>query len=298
MTQGSPFAGQEEDRFDRYFNRPLAAPLARRFAAAGLHPNTVSVIGLGVGVIAGWFWQFRTLEPALVGAGLLIVATVLDNTDGMVARLTGKTSEFGKVLDGVCDNFVFGSIYLFSCVAMWSQESPFGQPYGALSLILVLLGAISHSHQSAMTDFYKMEWKFWLLGSDSARYRERTALLQEADTKRGLHRIFLKLLAGHARSQARLAPTRLALLAEWEPRRGDPGFERRYAARNGGPMRGWFLLGPNWHLFLVMVFLLLGRMDLYFLAMMTVWNLILLLTVRAQARSDLALAAELRSESP
>jgi phosphatidylglycerophosphate synthase len=281
-----PYAGLEEDRFDRFFNRPLARPLARVFARLGWHPNTVSIIGLLLGVIAGWFWQYQTTELALIGVALLIASTVLDNTDGMVARLTGKTSEFGKVLDGVCDNFVFASIYAFSLLAMWHMPAIWGGVYGPLAIPVLAIGAVSHSHQSAMTDFYKMEWKYWLLGSDGAKYRTCEELQRDAKLKTGLHRVFLGLLANHAGQQARLARVRLQQSTSWATRRGQTTFSERYAKLNNLPMQGWFVMGPNWHLFSAMVFLLLGRMDLYFIAQFTIFNVVMVLTQRAQNRAD------------
>lgn len=293
MSSGSPYAGQEEDHFDRYFNRPLARPVARALASLGWHPNAVSCAGLAAGVAAGWFWQYPAFHPAVYGVALLVVATILDNADGMVARLTGKSSEFGRVLDGVCDNFVFASIYSFSLIAIWNLESPLGARYGVFAIPLVLAGAASHSFQSAMTDFYKMEWKYWVLRSDGARFRPAGDALEEARARGGLHGLFLRLLAGHARQQAGLAGVRLREAGLWRVHRDRPDFPALYARLNRGPMQGWFLLGPNWHLYGAMAFALAGRMDLYFLGLAIVLNGVLAATMAGQARSDRALSASL-----
>ena len=289
MAPTDPFNGREEDPFDRFFNRPLARPLAHLFASWGWHPNWVTMVGLLVGVAAGWFWQFVTWERTLPGVLLLAAATILDNADGMVARLTGKSSEFGKILDGVCDNFVFGSIYLFSAIAIWSMATPLGGTYGWWTVPLVGLGVISHSHQSAMMDFYKLEWKYWALGNDGARFRSPEELQADLGKRKGLERTFLRLLLGHAKEQVRLSPTRQKLMGAWAPHRSEATFPDAYASRNALPMQGWYIMGPNWHLFSAMVFGLLGRMDLYFIAQFTVFNVILLWSMGVQARADQAL---------
>ena len=54
MPESSPYAGQEEDRIDRWFSRKLAYPVAVVCARLGVHPNTVSIFGMLLGVAAGW----------------------------------------------------------------------------------------------------------------------------------------------------------------------------------------------------------------------------------------------------
>jgi CDP-diacylglycerol--serine O-phosphatidyltransferase len=49
---------------------------------------------------------------ALLGVLLSIGWLIADGLDGMVARATGTTSAFGRLLDGVCDHGVFVLIYV------------------------------------------------------------------------------------------------------------------------------------------------------------------------------------------
>ena len=89
--------------------------VARPFAAAGLSPDLVTALGLGVSALA--------LIPAAAGGGWLLIAAavvvlsaLLDNVDGAVAVLTGRSTAWGQVLDSGVDrlsDLVFlGALYL------------------------------------------------------------------------------------------------------------------------------------------------------------------------------------------
>ena len=88
--------------------------MVRALAAAGVHPNILTAIGVsinvGCGVLFGighFFW-----------AGIvLIVANLFDMLDGNVARQTGNVTKFGSFLDSSLDRLsdmvVFLGIMLF-----------------------------------------------------------------------------------------------------------------------------------------------------------------------------------------
>ncbi len=116
----------------------LLHPLGVRLVRLGVTPNAITVFGT-VGVVAGAVvfyprgWWF---------AGTLVIwAFVMsDALDGLVARLGGRTSKFGAVLDASCDRFadaaVFGTIGWY-----FSQH---GQRWMLLAALLCLvLGAVT-----------------------------------------------------------------------------------------------------------------------------------------------------------
>lgn len=74
--------------------------LARPLALLRLSPNGVTLLGLLVGLsVPYWVITGRLL---LAGA-VALAAGVIDNLDGAVAIMTGKSSDFGYVLDSVAD---------------------------------------------------------------------------------------------------------------------------------------------------------------------------------------------------
>jgi phosphatidylglycerophosphate synthase len=76
----------------------LAVPLVR----LRVPPDGLTVVGLAVAVAvvlpssAGGRWP-------LLGVLVVVVSGVLDNLDGAVALLTGRTTRWGFVLDSLCD---------------------------------------------------------------------------------------------------------------------------------------------------------------------------------------------------
>lgn len=290
MPDGTPYAGQEEDRIDRWFNRKLAYPVAVACARLGVHPNTVSIVGMLLGVASGWWFQFQD-ATVVWGVALLVTATVIDNADGMVARMTGKSSEFGRVLDGVCDNFVFISIYIGGIYGIWDDATPFGGTWGPWAWALALAAGVSHSRQSAMLDFYKMEWRYWACRSDEHRFQPAAQVAARRAGATGLTRLFLGIHVAHARQQESAARVRLSLASQMEEARHEPGFSDRYAKLNWLPMKGWFLMGPNWHILATCVFALLGRMDLFFWSQILAFNAVFFATIALQSSRDRKLVA-------
>ncbi len=285
MPESSPYAGQEEDRIDRWFSRKLAYPVAVVCARLGVHPNTVSIFGMLLGVAAGWWFQYQ--DPTVVwGVVLLAVSAILDNADGMVARMTNKSSEFGYILDGLCDNFVFISVYVGGIYGIWGDPTPFGGTWGPWAWVLGCVAGFSHSRQSAMLDFYKIEWRYWACQRDDSRFKTPAEVEERRSRSSGIARLFMGVHVLHARRQESMARARRVLAPQMEAARSGAGFADRYASLNRLPMKGWFVMGPNWHIIAACVFALLGHMDWYFWSQILLFNGVMLATVCLQGARD------------
>src|SRR5687767_9896873 len=88
------------------FGRELVAPAVARVVnwlqAAGISPNTITLIGflltaLSAIVLAGGAFRW--------GAILLLIASVFDMLDGGLARATDQISTFGAFLDSTLDRY-------------------------------------------------------------------------------------------------------------------------------------------------------------------------------------------------
>src|SRR3989304_1662009 len=77
-------------------------PVARALLALRLRPNHLTVLGLGVSVLAAICFA-RGRERG--GAALLILAGLFDFFDGSLARLSGQGTPLGAVLDSVIDRY-------------------------------------------------------------------------------------------------------------------------------------------------------------------------------------------------
>ena len=80
----------------------VADPVARLLLRAHMRPNQLTVLGLGVSIVAGYAFFHGRLRLA---AALLAVAGLFDFFDGSVARLAGRESAFGAFLDSVVDRY-------------------------------------------------------------------------------------------------------------------------------------------------------------------------------------------------
>ena len=88
--------------------RPLAHLVVVPLARLRVPPPAVVLCAAAVG-FAG---AVELARGSLVAAALLVqLKTVLDNADGQLARLTGRTSDFGRYLDSECDLLVNAALF-------------------------------------------------------------------------------------------------------------------------------------------------------------------------------------------
>jgi archaetidylinositol phosphate synthase len=113
--------------------RPLAHPLVLVLARLRVPPPLVVAAAGLTGVAAAVELGRGSL---LVAALLVQLKTLLDNADGQLARLTGRTSDFGRYLDSEVDLLVNAA--LFAALG-WTT----GQPALALAGFLALTSVLS-----------------------------------------------------------------------------------------------------------------------------------------------------------
>jgi uncharacterized protein (TIRG00374 family) len=95
-------------------NRRISIPISRQLIKFPITPNMVSIFTLGVGVASAAFFAYGGYWSALLGAFLCLCASILDGSDGEVARLKLQESDFGCWLETICDY----AFYLFLLVGM------------------------------------------------------------------------------------------------------------------------------------------------------------------------------------
>lgn len=78
----------------------LADPIARTLAKVGLGPTAITLIGFAISVTGAVLIGFGYLA---VGAGTLGFGALLDILDGVLARLTGRETRRGALLDTFTD---------------------------------------------------------------------------------------------------------------------------------------------------------------------------------------------------
>lgn len=109
-----------EEVIDLHWHRRLAfalivKPLEHVDPRVRPTPTQITIASLVVGVLASAaYWQAGThgVQWYAIGTGLLILSIALDCADGMLARLTKSSSEFGMLLDGFVDFIVGFGVWL------------------------------------------------------------------------------------------------------------------------------------------------------------------------------------------
>lgn len=88
-------------------------PVGRGLMKTGVSPDAITIMGVAIQAISGYF----ILEGRLFVAGLVaIVAALFDALDGAVARARNRKSSFGAVLDSTTDRL---SDALFFLPLIW-----------------------------------------------------------------------------------------------------------------------------------------------------------------------------------
>lgn len=130
-----PIPGREELRLG--LSRYVEIPGARFLKALGFTPNAITLLGFGVCVLAA----------GLVGSGWLLAGGIvfligggLDMFDGGLARMTGKASSFGALLDSVFDRL--GEAALFVGLGVYALDAGFSDGFLRLYVVIILLALI------------------------------------------------------------------------------------------------------------------------------------------------------------
>jgi len=113
-------SSETEDWLDYRVVRPLSYLWALLFEKLDIHPNTVTIMSMIIGAGSTYFYAQPSfyygglygLMLNLIGVVLLLWADVFDCCDGQLARMTGKKSQMGRILDGMAGFVWFVPIYL------------------------------------------------------------------------------------------------------------------------------------------------------------------------------------------
>jgi phosphatidylglycerophosphate synthase len=97
---------------DRFLHRRCSRWITRVLVRTPATPNLVSLASLAVGSAAIWcFWR-STPASAAWGIAFYALASILDHSDGELARLTYQESRFGAHLDWAIDTIIHAGVVL------------------------------------------------------------------------------------------------------------------------------------------------------------------------------------------
>jgi phosphatidylglycerophosphate synthase len=263
---------------DVYFFHPLGSVFARLAAALGMTPTQLTVIGALVGVTGGAMLYEERL--GFLGFALLILHGIIDSADGQLARITGSTTELGKVLDGGSGYVTHAAIYLAIGAGMINRG---GSSVVVLWMVLAGIATIAHAQ---MYEYHRTAYTS-VVSKGRVPHQEPANV---APWLRGLYRGYLIMqrgLAGlHAEVEAALSRRAMAGVVSDQDR-------LRYREYFYAPVRGWNLLGDNTRFYAIGILAWFYRIDLYFALILLPMNLAFVVLWLWQRRADQRFLASL-----
>jgi len=153
-----------EEFIDIYFYRKIGYWVAKLSADLGIKPNTITIISIFWGIIAGHLMMYETFWINLIGVLSLIIANILDSADGQLARMTNNKTRLGRILDGLAGNIWFVSIYIHLGIRMQ------GEGMGNWIWLLGAITGLCHVFQAAIADYYRNGHLFFIKGDIGSEF--------------------------------------------------------------------------------------------------------------------------------
>ena len=229
---------ETEDWLDLHVIRPMCYHLARFFAWLDWHPNTVTVWSMVFGVASAFFFAsgcfyyegIHGLVMNLIAIMLLIDADILDCTDGQLARLTGKKSRVGRILDGMAGFVWFIPIYLgivwrfyqhheleFAWLGISDTPENVATATAVVLGLAVISGFMGMGGQQRMADYFIQVHLFFLKGEKDSELdnsiRQQQLLDKLPKDAPWYERSFQKSYVDYTRAQEKATPQFQRLMA-------------------------------------------------------------------------------------
>ncbi|MBS0474767.1 MAG: CDP-alcohol phosphatidyltransferase family protein [Proteobacteria bacterium] len=278
-----------QDPLNFYLYHPLAWQLARLLARTPITPNMVSVSGGTMVVLAAvayaqpWYpWS------ALLGLALHMSWHVIDGADGDLARLTGRASPIGEMVDGLCDYISHIILYF---VLGWLLTRAGGFWGGWNGWTLMVAAGIGHAVQANHVEVQRRQYQYWVYGTPWVRNSHAAQGSATGKSWAG------GIVSGYLALASAMTPEALRIDAAVEAARNDPArlAEIAAAVRAEAPplLRLCKVLGPNPRAIVLGLSMLAGSPLWYFIYQAFVLNLLLIVSVRAHNAAARRIAARI-----
>lgn len=273
-----------EEFVDVYFFRRLGYVAACAARAARLTPNAVSVLAGLVGAVGGALFYEPRLAPA--GFTLLVLHGVIDSADGQLARMTGRTSELGRMLDGLAGYTTHAAMYTAIVAGVVARG-------GSWSILgWASLAGVFTAIQAQMYDYHRTTYAQIAIRGVAGR-----GSAGAPGSDRGGGRSAIELVRAYEAMQRRLAGAHVAVEAAIAARsvggQVRPDDRERYRAAFYRRVRGWNLLGDNGRRGGAGVLVLIGHVEWFFGFILLPLNAALVVLWLWQQRADRRFLAEI-----
>jgi phosphatidylglycerophosphate synthase len=140
-------SGKPLDGIYSRFNRKLCRPLVRALTHTPVTPNMVTLAGLLVAIVSAYCFSQGTYLASLAGALLFFVSGLLDEVDGMLARIRFSDSAFGTWFEGTVDNVSYLLLFIGITIGLYQQRGPQEVLIGELTVVGAVLSVLVISWQ-------------------------------------------------------------------------------------------------------------------------------------------------------
>jgi phosphatidylglycerophosphate synthase len=260
-----------EELADVYFFRPCGLVFAYAARALRLTPTTVTLVGAAVGIAGGVLLADSRL--ALAGFALIVLHSILDSSDGQLARMTGQTSEFGRLLDGVGGYAVYIAIY----VALLATAFAHGADGWVIAVAIA--AAVSNIAHAQMYDYHRESYIRCAIRGVAASAEPEESSSTHAAIIRLYESMQRRLCGTHHRVERAISERSVGGSVRAEDR-------ERYRASFYRSVRAWNLMGDNTRFYAIGVLAWMGRLDWFFAFLLLPMNAAFVALWLYQARAD------------
>ena len=178
-----------------------------------IHPNVVTIISIFLGAAAGVCFYFENYACTVAGILLLMWANFYDSCDGQMARITGKKTLWGRILDGFAGDVWFFSIYAAICLRLQDNPIPFlpEQNWGIwIWALAALSGLVCHAKQCQLADYYRNIHLYFIKGKQGSELDNSRKVKADYDAltwrKDYVYKVFLFFYRRYTLAQEEMTP--------------------------------------------------------------------------------------------
>ncbi len=279
----------KDSKFDEpvtmFVFRPVAFIFVKLIYKTRISPNHVSLFGILLGITSSLFLSTGSTRNIIIAGIIYFFAIVADNADGMLARLTKKTSPLGRIIDGFSDYIVGIAMYLGMLSAI-NKGALSLRPFPYDPLWIVVAGAVSYIIHVVAVDYYRVEFTAYGLGKSSSAEEEKLKYINELKKIRKqkghfLTKILIAIFLGYSSIQSGSKVRKFT-------------YDRKeYFEANKKLIMLWFWIGPAAHalfLFLALIFL---KLPIYFFYTIIIGNIFMAVMLIIQIRVNSRLKQKL-----
>lgn len=272
-----------EEKYDIYFSRFIGFYLAKIGAYFNLTPTNITVLSMISGIVGGGLFYFQeNLTIVIIASILLTLAGLLDSADGQLARMTGQSTEFGRVLDGAADTVVFIACYSGATAFFVFRPEPI-----LWYIPLAMAAGFVYHLMTCVYDLYKSEMLFYGGQYENASDYSINDLEKQRKQMTGLSKFLQTQYIGYIKRQYRASSRKVnsdRMRQVFSSENRDE-FSRLYIKYQQGPLNGWaWVAGLNVHRWGIIISCLFARFDIYLaLALFSIVGLLIMNRIQLTA---------------